>query len=101
MSRGVLATIRAGGVHVRSGCFADGRYAHGKDMSASYVVRGQAPVLDLGRLRQLDHPRHGERPGRAGDERAPATARFGRAFSLLTARDDGVFGRDCVPSGGD
>jgi hypothetical protein len=100
VSRGVLATVRAGGVHVRSGCFADGRYAHGKDMSASYVVRGKRQFWtwvgsDNWTTRGMESDQAVLGMSRTGYRD------FGRAFSLLTARDDGVFGRDCVPRGGD
>ena len=96
VSSGVLDTIRDGGVHVLSGCFADGRYAHGKDMSATYVARGERVFWtwigsDNWTSRGMESDQAVLGVSGAGYRR------FGRAFSLLTARDDGVFGRACVP----
>jgi hypothetical protein len=96
VSRAVVNTIRGGGARVRSGCFTDGRYAHGKDMSATYLKRGKREFWtwvgsDNWTTRGMDSDQ--AVLGMSGT----GYRSFGRAFSLLTARDDGVFGRDCVP----
>lgn len=96
VSADVLDTIRAGGVRVRSGCFADGRYAHGKDMSATYVVDGEREHWTwVGSDNWTSR-------GMESDQAVLGLSRvgyreFGRAFVRLTSRDDGVFGSDCVP----
>jgi hypothetical protein len=96
VSPAVLDTIRDGGVRVRSGCFADGRYAHGKDMSATYVVRGQREFWTW--VGSDNWTTRGMLSDQAVLGMSGAGYRtFGRAFSLLTARDDGVFGSACVP----
>jgi hypothetical protein len=96
VSSGVLDTIRAGGIEVRSGCFSDGRYAHGKDMSATYVVGGKRHYWTwVGSDNWTSRGMESDQAvlGLSGT----GYRAFGRAFELLTARDDGVFGRDCVP----
>jgi hypothetical protein len=96
VSPDVLDTLRAGGVRVRSGCFADGRYVHGKDMAATYVVGGQREFWTwIGSDNWTSR-------GMASDQavlgfRGAGYRTFGRLFARLTARDDGGYGDACVP----
>lgn len=96
VSSTVISTLRDGGVRVLSGCFTDGRYAHGKDMSASYLVRGERVFWTW--IGSDNWTSRGMKSDQAVlGVRGAGYREFGRAFSLLTARDDGVFGRACVP----
>lgn len=94
VSSDVIATLRSGGVRVRSGCFADGSYAHGKDMSASYVVDGRRESWTwigsdnwTSRAVSSDQAVLGLR--------GVGSAEFGDLFARLMHRTDGVYGEDC------
>lgn len=93
----LVETLRWAGVRIHAGCFADGRYAHHKDMAASYVVRG-----DRVHWTWVGSDNWTSR-GAASDQAVLGIAgrrpyeQFGRALTLVTGRDDGRYGSECQP----
>lgn len=95
----VVDTLRAAGVTVLPGCFADGTFTHGKDMAASWergVVR---------RFRTWVGSDNWTSRGTASDEAVlgiegrDGYQAFGRAFALVAGRTDGVGSGACSPRG--
>lgn len=95
VSRSARSTLRRGGVRVVAGCFRDGDFVHGKDMSASWVrdgVRREWTWIGsdnwTSRGMSSDQAVLGIRDSAVYDQ-------FGAAFARASRRPGGVVGRAC------
>lgn len=93
----LIESMRWAGVRVHPGCFADGRYAHHKDMAASYVVAGDRVHWTW--VGSDNWTSRGTASDQAvlGMEGRATYVQFGRALALVTGRDDGRYGAECQP----
>jgi hypothetical protein len=93
----VVDILRAAGVRVLPGCFADHTYTHAKDMAATWLAGG------VRHFRTWVGSDNWTSQGMASDEAVVGIdgdegyRTFSRAFALVAARTDGVSGTACSP----